>query len=71
MQSRTDIRPRELTPRVPLELCEARNAVQIARWTGADHYAADTFLKATQGLENAEGYLKGKVGQKTDWHGSA
>ena len=38
--------------------------MQIARWTGADHYAADTFLKAEQGLENAEGYLKGKAGQK-------
>jgi outer membrane protein OmpA-like peptidoglycan-associated protein len=60
----SDIRPRELNPRVPLELYEARNAVQIARWTGADHYAADTFLKATQGLENAEGYLKGKAGKK-------
>jgi len=60
----SDIRPRELNPRVPLELYEARNAVQIARWTGADQYAADTFLKATQGLENAEGYLKGKAGKK-------
>jgi outer membrane protein OmpA-like peptidoglycan-associated protein len=45
-------------------LYEARNAVQIARWTGADRYAADTYLKATQGLENAEGYLKGKRGRK-------
>jgi outer membrane protein OmpA-like peptidoglycan-associated protein len=47
-----------------LELYEARNAVQIARWTGADRYAADTFLKATQGLENAEGYLIGKAGKR-------
>src|SRR5579872_5107499 len=60
----SDIRPRELNPKVPLELYEARNAVQIARWTGAGHYAADTFLKAEQGLENAEGYLKGKAGRK-------
>jgi outer membrane protein OmpA-like peptidoglycan-associated protein len=59
-----EITPRRLDPRVPLELYEARNAVQIARWTGAEHYAGDTFLKATQGLENAEGYLKGRAGKK-------
>src|SRR5271155_3887001 len=59
-----DIAPRRLDPKVPLELYEARNAVQIARWTGAEHYAGDTFLKATQGLQNAEGYLKGKAGKK-------
>jgi outer membrane protein OmpA-like peptidoglycan-associated protein len=60
----SDIAPRELNPKVPLELYEARNAVRIARWTGAEHYASDTFLKATQGLQNAEGYLKGKAGKK-------
>jgi len=59
-----EIAARRLDPKVPLELYEARNAVQIARWTGAEHYAGDTFLKATQGLENAEGYLKGKAGKK-------
>jgi len=59
-----EITARRLDPKVPLELYEARNAVQIARWTGAEHYAGDTFLKATQGLENAEGYLKGKAGKK-------
>jgi outer membrane protein OmpA-like peptidoglycan-associated protein len=58
------IAPLDLNPKVPLELYEARNAVQIARWTGAQQYAADTFLKATQGLENAEGYLKSKSGKK-------
>jgi outer membrane protein OmpA-like peptidoglycan-associated protein len=60
----SDIEPRYLDPKVPLELYEARNAVRIAGWTGAQTYAADTFLKATQGLENAEGYLKGKRGSK-------
>src|SRR5207253_4234314 len=53
-----------LDKKVPIELYEARNAVQIARWTGAEKYAAETFRKATQGLENAEGYLKGKSGKK-------
>jgi outer membrane protein OmpA-like peptidoglycan-associated protein len=60
----SEIAPRQLDPRVPLELYEARNAVQIARWTGAQRYAADTFLKATQGLENAEGYLKSRSGSR-------
>src|ERR1700723_1372478 len=59
-----EIRPRELNSKVPLELYEARNAVQIARWTGAEHYAGDTFQKAVVGLENAEGYLIGKAGKK-------
>src|SRR5271170_2680 len=59
-----DMRPRELNSKVPLELYEARNAVQIARWTGAEQYANDTFQKALVGLENAEGYLIGKAGPK-------
>jgi len=59
-----EIKPLRLDPRVPLELYEARNAIQIARWTGAERYAADTFQKALVGLENAEGYLTGKAGKK-------
>ena len=53
-----------LNSKVPLDLYEARNAVRIARWTGADRYAPETFQKAVQGLENAEGYLTGKAGVK-------
>ena len=60
----SDIAPRKLNSKVPLDLYEARNAVQIARWTGAQQYADDTFMKATQDLENAEGYLKSKAGKK-------
>jgi outer membrane protein OmpA-like peptidoglycan-associated protein len=59
-----EIKALRLDKKVPLELYEARNAVLIARWTGAEKYAADTFLKAKQGLENAEGYLQGKSGKK-------
>jgi outer membrane protein OmpA-like peptidoglycan-associated protein len=59
-----DIKPMGLDRKVPLELYEARNAVQIARWTGAPRYAAETFQKALDGLQNAEGYLKGKSGSK-------
>jgi len=60
----SDIKRMEFSSKPPLELYEARNAVQIARWTGAERYAPDTFLKATQDLENAEGYLVGKAGNR-------
>jgi outer membrane protein OmpA-like peptidoglycan-associated protein len=59
-----DIQPRYLDSKVPLELYEARNAVEIARWTGAEQYAGDTFRKAVEDLDNAEGYLIGKGGKK-------
>jgi len=59
-----EVKPMRLGSKVPLELYEARNAVRIARWTGAEQYAPDTYLKAVQGLENAEGYLTGKAGSK-------
>jgi outer membrane protein OmpA-like peptidoglycan-associated protein len=59
-----EIKPFPLDRKVPLELYEARNAVQIARWTGAARYAGETYQKAVVGLENAEGYLKGKSGSK-------
>jgi len=60
----SELKPLRLDRKVPLELYEARNAVQIARWTGAEQYAAETFHKAVEGLENAEGYLQGKAGKK-------
>jgi hypothetical protein len=62
--SPAELKPMRMDPKVPLELYEARNAVQIARWTGADKYAGDTFQKAVIGLQNAEGYLHGKAGKK-------
>ena len=62
--SPADIQPVRLDRNVPLELYEARNAVQIARWTGAQRYAPETFQKAVDGLGNAEGYLSGKAGRK-------
>ncbi len=59
-----EITPLQLSTKAPLELYEARNAVRIARWTGAQQYAPETYQKAAQGLENAEGYLMGKAGSK-------
>src|SRR6202790_2794584 len=60
-----ELRPIPLDRKTPLELYEARNAVRIARWTGADRYAADTLQKAEVGLQNAEEELHGKIGKKT------
>lgn len=40
--------------KLPLELYEARNAVQIARAVGADSFAAETFRKAEDRLAQAE-----------------
>jgi outer membrane protein OmpA-like peptidoglycan-associated protein len=60
-----EIKPVRLDRKVPLELYEARNAVQIARWTGAERYAPESFQKAVQGLQNGEGYLKRKAGTKS------
>ena len=59
-----EIKPVRLDRNVPLELYEARNAVQIARWTGAQQYAPETYQKAVLGLQNAEGYLKRNAGRK-------
>jgi len=42
--------------KTPLYLWEARNAVQIARWAGADKYATDSFAKAERLLKQAEDY---------------
>ncbi len=46
--------PSGLDPKIPLSLHEARNAVQISRAAGAEHYAPDSFRKAAQLLQQAE-----------------
>ena len=53
-----------LDRKVPLELYEARNAVQIARASGADRYASETFQKAENSLNQAEAYQARKAGSK-------
>lgn len=42
------------TPGVPLDLAQARNAVEIARLARADQYAIDTYSKAARLLADAE-----------------
>ena len=51
-------------PKRPLEVLEARNAVQIAEWSGADRYAHDTYQKAVQLLDEAENYQERKHPEK-------
>src|SRR6185436_4354185 len=43
-----------LEPGAPLDLAQARNAVELARLAGADRYASDTLAKATRLLSEAE-----------------
>ena len=50
--------------KLPIELYEARNAVQIARAMGADGFAADTFQKAEKRLAEAEAYQARNAGRK-------
>ncbi len=65
-----NVSPSDLRNRVlpdthrPLEVLEARNAVQIARWAGADKYAADTYQKAAGLLDEAENYQLRKHPEK-------
>lgn len=54
----------KMDSKTPIELYEARNAVQIARAIGADRYAADTFQKAEKSLAQAEAYHSRKAGNK-------
>jgi outer membrane protein OmpA-like peptidoglycan-associated protein len=55
---------RSFDPAMPLELREARNAVDLARLAGADRFAIDTFDKAAQSLRQAEEYQRRDAGKK-------
>jgi outer membrane protein OmpA-like peptidoglycan-associated protein len=59
--------PLAMTPdleRVPLQMYEARNAVDIARSRGADKDAPEIFSKATSSLQMAENALSNKEDKK-------
>jgi len=59
--------PLAMTPdleRVPLQMYEARNAVEIARSRGAEKDAPEIFNKATGSLQIAENALAGKADAK-------
>jgi len=59
--------PLAMTPdleRVPLQMYEARNAVDIAKSRGADKDAPEIFTKATSSLQMAENALTSKADKK-------
>jgi len=53
-QDASRLKVKALEPGAPLDLAQARNAVELARLAGADRYAADTFTKAAGLLATAE-----------------
>ena len=53
-----------VSSRIPLSLLEARNAMQVVKTAGAERYAAETYQKAAQLLQTAEGYLTQKREKK-------
>jgi len=50
--------------KVPLEMYEARNALEIAKTNGAEKYAPEIFTKATSSLQMAENTLSRKADKK-------
>jgi outer membrane protein OmpA-like peptidoglycan-associated protein len=54
----------QLDRKLPLELYEARNAVQIARSVGAETFATETFRKAEKSLAQSEADHAGSAGKK-------
>lgn len=56
---------RQMDKTAPSPLLQARNAIQIARWVGAERYASDTLQKALVNLQNAEGYYSSKSNEKS------
>ncbi len=59
-----ELKPIPLDFKTPLDLHEARNAVRIARWVGADKDAPESFSKAEKLLRQAEDYKVRKAGTK-------
>src|SRR5262249_11879121 len=59
-----ELKPIPLDAQTPLDLYEARNAVRIARWVGADKHATESFQKAANLLQQAEAYKARKAGTK-------
>jgi outer membrane protein OmpA-like peptidoglycan-associated protein len=59
-QSPAQFKGEEIKPGVPLDLAEARNAVNLARLAGADRFAAETFAKAQGLLNEAEAAEKAR-----------
>ena len=53
-QDTRQLKLKPLEPGAPLDLAQARNAVMLARFAGADRFSDDTYIKATRLLTDAE-----------------
>ena len=53
-----------LNAKLPLEFFEARNAVRIAQSSGAERYAASSYEKAVQQMNEADALATGRHGNK-------
>jgi outer membrane protein OmpA-like peptidoglycan-associated protein len=60
----SELKPVVLDSKTPLDLLEARNAVRIAQWSGAQTNAPDVFKKAAARLKEAEDLQDRKKGKK-------
>jgi hypothetical protein len=60
----SELRPTIIDLSLPLDLQEARNAVNIAQWAGADRYAPDLMSRMRDLLFQAEEYFVRKEGAK-------
>jgi outer membrane protein OmpA-like peptidoglycan-associated protein len=59
------LKVKPLEPGAPLDLAQARNAVELARFAGADRFASETFAKAVSLLTEAEAQReKGRRGNQ-------
>src|SRR5690349_21792189 len=56
--------PVVLNSKLPLEFFEARNAVRIAQSEGADKYASESYQRAVQSMDSADGYATEKNSSK-------
>jgi outer membrane protein OmpA-like peptidoglycan-associated protein len=61
----SQVKPLGSDSKIPLELLEAQNAIQIAKWAEADQYAGESFQKAAQLLSQAEDYQVRKNAKKS------
>lgn len=62
--NQSELTPLAVDTKTPLEVYEARNAIRIAKWTGAEKYASDTLQKAELDLRNAEDMLNSHGNKK-------
>jgi len=60
----SELKPIPLEKDKPLDLYEAQNAIRIARWSGADKDAADSFAKAESLLQQSQEYQRRDPGSK-------